>query len=115
MCKIIIINSIITVSYIQYTNFNLIVKNVLYSLNLQIYNNEELVNKRYNLINFPKLIHCSNKNYMKLVCIQNNPYRFIGSDNDFILFCYSRQTHFIFPYHLRRIVSSSMTGNISLQ
>ena len=70
MCKVIIINSIITVSYIQYTNFNLIVKNVLYSLNLQIYNNEELVNKRYNLINVPKLIHCRYKNYMKLVCIQ---------------------------------------------
>ena len=63
MCKIITINSIITVSYIQYENFNLIVKNVLYSLNLQIYNNEELVNKRYNLINAPKLIHYRIKHY----------------------------------------------------
>ena len=56
MCKIITITSVITVSYIQYVNFNVIVKNVLYSLNLQICNNEELVNKRYNLINVPKLI-----------------------------------------------------------
>ena len=63
MCKIITINSIITVSHIQYENFNLIVKNVLYSLNLQIYNNEELVNKRYNLINVPKLIHYRIKHY----------------------------------------------------
>ena len=67
MCKIITINSIITVSYIQYENFNLIVKNVLYSLNLQIYNNEELVNKRYNLISVPKLIHYRIKHYMLLV------------------------------------------------
>ena len=67
MCKIITINSIITVSHIQYENFNLIVKNVLYSLNLQIYNNEELVNKRYNLINAPKLIHYRIKHYMLLV------------------------------------------------
>ena len=86
MCKIITITSVITVSYIQYVNFNVIVKNVLYSLNLQICNNEELVNKRYNLINVPKLIFYVARISYRIILI--------GSYNYLILVYCSKQTQF---------------------